>query len=100
MNRLIRITLFFVLFAVAGCQKQPESTTTTQATPTPQPTTSSPAASNAASAMKTTPSGLQYQDLEVGSGPRPLFNQTVRILYTGWLKSGTKFDSIMDHMRH
>jgi len=101
MNRIIRITLLFVLFAIAGCEKRPESTTTTQtqATPTPPPAiTSSPAASpsHAAGAMKTTPSGLQYQDLEVGTGPRPLFNQTVRILYTGWLKSGTKFDSNMD----
>jgi peptidylprolyl isomerase len=41
----------------------------------------------------TAASGLQYQDLEVGTGSRPLFNQTLVIRYTGWLKSGMKIDS-------
>jgi FKBP-type peptidyl-prolyl cis-trans isomerase len=43
--------------------------------------------------MTMTPSGLQYQDVEVGDGPRPLFNQVVRVRYSGYLKDGTKFDS-------
>lgn len=40
-----------------------------------------------------TPSGLQYQDIEVGDGLRPLFNQVVRVRYSGYMKDGTKFDS-------
>ena len=43
--------------------------------------------------MKTTPSGLQYQDLVVGTGPHPLLGQKVRVYYTGWLTNGKVFDS-------
>jgi peptidylprolyl isomerase len=43
--------------------------------------------------LKTTPSGLKYQDLLVGTGPRPVFGQTVLVRYTGWTQDGVKFDS-------
>ena len=41
----------------------------------------------------TTTSGLQYWDLKVGTGPKALRGETVRVQYTGWLTSGKKFDS-------
>jgi FKBP-type peptidyl-prolyl cis-trans isomerase FkpA len=41
----------------------------------------------------TTPSGLQYQVLRAGSGPRPTPNSTVRVHYEGRLLSGQVFDS-------
>lgn len=44
----------------------------------------------------TTLSGLQYQDLVVGTGPQPQREQTVTVDYTGWLPNGTKFDSSID----
>ena len=44
----------------------------------------------------TTPSGLKYIDLKVGSGPVPKPGQTVLVQYTGWLADGTKFDSSYD----
>ena len=44
----------------------------------------------------TTPSGLQIEDLAVGSGPSPSPRQTVSVHYTGWLTNGTKFDSSKD----
>ncbi|HEY7061988.1 MAG TPA: FKBP-type peptidyl-prolyl cis-trans isomerase [Chloroflexota bacterium] len=47
-------------------------------------------------AMQTTPSGLQYEDLVVGSGPTPQPGQTAVVHYTGWLDNGTKFDSSVD----
>lgn len=45
----------------------------------------------------TTDSGLQYIDIEEGSGASPKLGQTVVVHYTGWLESdGTKFDSSVD----
>ncbi len=42
----------------------------------------------------TTGSGLQYIDIEPGTGESPQPGQTVVVHYTGWLESdGTKFDS-------
>ena len=40
-----------------------------------------------------TESGLQYHDLESGSGAEVEEGDTVSVHYTGWLEDGTKFDS-------
>ena len=49
----------------------------------------------------TTPSGLKYIDVKVGTGPSPHTGQTCVMNYTGWLynggKKGAKFDSSLDH---
>ena len=49
------------------------------------------------STMNTTPSGLQYEDTVVGSGPAARAGQSVTVHYTGWLfedgAAGRKFDS-------
>jgi len=44
----------------------------------------------------TTPSGLKYVDLVVGTGPEAQKGQTVIVHYTGWLTDGKKFDSSVD----
>ncbi|RPJ69430.1 MAG: FKBP-type peptidyl-prolyl cis-trans isomerase [Acidobacteria bacterium] len=44
----------------------------------------------------TTPSGLKYVDIVVGTAEEAKKGQTVRVHYTGWLKDGTKFDSSVD----
>jgi peptidylprolyl isomerase len=44
----------------------------------------------------TTPSGLSYTDLVVGTGPSPQAGQRVTVHYTGTLTNGTKFDSSRD----
>ncbi len=91
MRQVVLLCSLLHLSVVAGCQ-QP----TSSGSPTPAPQASAPPAvvtSAASSEIITTPSGLKYQDLVVGTGPRPLLNQTVRVLYTGWLENGTKFDS-------
>lgn len=41
----------------------------------------------------TTPSGLKYVDLVVGTGESPRPGQTVTVHYTGTFENGTKFDS-------
>ena len=44
----------------------------------------------------TTPSGLKYEDTEPGTGPTAQPGQKAKVHYTGWLKSGQKFDSSLD----
>jgi len=50
--------------------------------------------------MKTTTSGLKYQDTKDGQGQKPDIGQTCEVHYTGWLwqdgKKGDKFDSSVD----
>jgi peptidylprolyl isomerase len=43
-----------------------------------------------------TPSGLEYVEIAEGTGARPKQGDTVSVHYTGWLKSGKKFDSSVD----
>jgi peptidylprolyl isomerase len=43
-----------------------------------------------------TATGLGYVDLVEGTGPTPKAGDSVRVHYTGWLKSGEKFDSSHD----
>ena len=48
----------------------------------------------------TTASGLKYHDLREGSGASPNASDTVRVHYTGWLRSdSTQFDSSRDRGR-
>ena len=43
-----------------------------------------------------TATGLGYVEIVEGSGARPKTGDTVSVHYTGWLKSGQKFDSSVD----
>ena len=43
-----------------------------------------------------TATGLGYVDIVEGKGPTPKAGETVSVHYTGWLKSGQKFDSSHD----
>ncbi len=60
-------------------------------TPTPE---STPPSVSGESTM--TDSGLEYIDIQVGSGASPQTGQTVSVHYTGWLTDGKKFDSSVD----
>jgi FKBP-type peptidyl-prolyl cis-trans isomerase len=46
--------------------------------------------------MITTSSGLQYQDITMGTGDAAKTGDDVSVHYTGWLDDGTKFDSSVD----
>ena len=81
------IPLVVVLLTVAACGSAP----------------STPSASGQASAKKasvnkevTTPSGLKYTDVKVGTGATAEAGKTVTVHYTGTLKDGKKFDSSRD----
>jgi hypothetical protein len=41
----------------------------------------------------TTRSGLEYQDIEIGTGPEAAEGDQVAVHYIGWLTDGTSFDS-------
>jgi FKBP-type peptidyl-prolyl cis-trans isomerase FkpA len=47
----------------------------------------------------TTATGLKYQELKVGDGAEAASGKIVEVHYTGWLESGTKFDSSFDRHR-
>ena len=49
--------------------------------------------------MTKTTSGLQYDDLTVGTGAEAVAGKTVEVHYTGTLADGTKFDSSLDRKR-
>jgi FKBP-type peptidyl-prolyl cis-trans isomerase len=43
--------------------------------------------------VTTTPSGLQYEVIKMGTGSKPTAQNTVKVHYTGTLIDGTEFDS-------
>ena len=49
--------------------------------------------STSATGTVTTPSGLEYKDLVIGTGYQARSGATAVVHYTGWLLNGTKFDS-------
>jgi FKBP-type peptidyl-prolyl cis-trans isomerase len=57
------------------------------------PATKAPAAAKTMPAAVTTPSGLKYWDLKVGTGTEAAKGNTVRVHYTGRFTNGKIFDS-------
>jgi FKBP-type peptidyl-prolyl cis-trans isomerase len=47
--------------------------------------------------VKETASGLQYEVLKAGTGPKPKATDTVKVEYIGTKVDGTKFDASADH---
>ncbi len=62
--------------------------------------TAAPDAGKGEMKMTKTPSGLQYEDVKVGTGDSPKKGQLAVVHYTGWLwqngVKGNKFDSSVD----
>ena len=105
--------LFFALgvllaLGAAGCRESTEKSgtmseqsTTTTATAVPSTAATTPAAPALPGLPGTgkvhkLASGLQYDDLVVGSGTMAEAGMNVSIHYTGYLLDGTKFDSSLD----
>jgi len=86
-------------FVALAAERVARDRTPTPLTPKPEtPTPAAPASPPAlAGDVVTTASGLQYIDVQIGTGASPSRGQTVRVHYTGWLEDGgTKFDSSLD----
>ncbi len=99
----IPVTLLIVAVLIAGLfwllNTGEQSPATTPAAPTsvaPTPTAQQQNPNPTGGTMITTASGLQYEDLVVGTGASPTRGDTVIVHYTGWLEDGTKFDSSVD----
>ncbi len=87
------LSLFALLFALAGCQPASTDVATTKPSPTAEPVATPNAdVSPTPGEMKTAPSGFQFQDTEIGVGPRPLMGQNVKVAYVGKFPDGHKFD--------
>ncbi|HXP79570.1 MAG TPA: FKBP-type peptidyl-prolyl cis-trans isomerase [Verrucomicrobiae bacterium] len=84
----LALTLFTVLAVAFGCGSSDKSTTSST------PSTSSPM--KVSGQPTTTPSGLQYWDIVVGTGATAAPGSTVKVHYSGFLTTGQKFDSSRD----
>ena len=98
----------FVIVALVSC-KSSEPTTTQNNTPeqTMEQAMKYPANAQAETievdtaetidwSLQKTASGLEYQLLMPGNGPKPVAGDVVVVHYTGTLEDGTKFDSSVD----
>ena len=87
-RKLIVLPVIFAVLGLAfGCGSSEKSTVSTSSPSSPEKVSGQPT---------TTPSGLQYWDISVGTGATAVSGKAVSVHYTGWLANGTKFDSSLD----
>jgi len=82
--------------AKAVAKAEPTKKAAAEAQKTPAKKTTAP---KTTAKEVTTPSGLKYVDLKVGTGASPKPGQMVTVHYTGWLTNGKKFDSSVDRKK-
>jgi peptidylprolyl isomerase len=91
------VTLILLLLAFGAVQLSAAQTTTPKAPPKTTTATASHSTtarvSTPAAQPLTTPSGLKYVDLLVGTGATPKVGDTVLVHYTGRFTNGKIFDS-------
>src|SRR3984893_3649741 len=80
------IPVFILMMALAGITSERANTNTYSPT-------------KVVGKPKTTPSGVEYWDIVVGTGATAVQGKTVGVHYTGWLTNGKKFDSSVDRGR-
>jgi len=92
---MLRLFLILPILLVASLGCQQNKSTTSNASTASSTEASQPPASSAApsAATRTTASGLQIQDLQIGTGTEAVTGKQVSMHYTGTLTDGTKVDS-------
>ncbi len=91
------LVVFAAFMLIVGCGKKEAEVA--QETPAEQAVQTEPAATTMEAIPKvagdtvTTPSGLKYIEMALGTGAQPTMDQVVTFHYTGWLTNGTEFDS-------
>jgi len=91
-EKLVLLSVILTVLGFAfGCGKSEKSSTPNQ------PGTSRPSGPTKVNGQPTTtPSGLEYWDIVVGTGATAVPGKPVSVHYTGWLTNGDKFDSSLD----
>ena len=101
-QRFLALAALALLVSVAACQQSATNGGTASTTSSGSGTTAgttggeTPAAGSISGGVVTTPSGLKYEDMNVGDGTLAERGNRVSVHYTGWLTDGTKFDSSLD----
>jgi FKBP-type peptidyl-prolyl cis-trans isomerase len=93
MNKIVSTLIVIGLSVAAAAQTgtAAKKTTTPAHKPAARPAAGGP--TKVTGPGTTTPSGLQYWDIKVGTGAEAHSGQHVKVDYTGWLTTGKKFDS-------
>jgi peptidylprolyl isomerase len=97
-KRILAVAIVVAMSSVAGIAQEKAPVKQTPATKAPtkaaaKSATKAPAAAKTMPAPVTTPSGLKYWDLKVGTGEEAAKGKTVRVHYTGRFTNGKIFDS-------
>ena len=82
--------------ATGGVKPGASATVSNSAPPAQQSDGNAPGIPPLKGDIQSTADGLRYIDEKAGDGAEPKSGQTVTVQYTGWLTSGTKFDSSRD----
>ncbi len=93
MLRSFSIILAFGSFVLVSCETNDSEVASPTVQPADPTAIQSSEPSEAPAGMQTTYSGLQYQVLKPGSGPRPTTYNKVKVHYHGTLTNGSVFDS-------
>ncbi len=101
MNRLVILAIFATAALTpaqtvkSSAQKSPAAPKAA-ATPKAAETPKSSGPTSVTGKPQTTPSGVEYWDIKVGTGATAVAGKRLSMNYTGWLTDGKKFDSSMD----
>jgi len=90
---LILLLLAFGAVQLTAAQTTPPKATTTKGTTATASHSTTARATTPAAQPVTTPSGLKYVDMVVGTGATPKVGDTVLVHYTGRFTNGKIFDS-------